>query len=156
MVVRVYALNCRPLCVITCVGGIVGDPPPFIRGGEGGWSFYCVLLPGQNQCTLIRCNNLSAPSSGWCSSSVMCHNVKEVYVGTKTKSCCDDIILDHKEYVIYGQGTSSNLEKHAHQRTCIAPHFLDFNTRQYTTVSEAVKVSVHKEFIIFREFGVAV
>ena len=78
----------------------------------------------------------------------------------------DDIVLGHKEYIIYQNSKSGNFEQSRDKRnvyyhpwkTCIAPYFCDFDPCQHISVPDSVSEklqAVHKAFIL-KEFGVYV
>ena len=109
---------------------------------------------------------------GWYSSSVMFHDVmgaKEGYPGGEDKKPLpplDDIVLGHKEYVVYHNSKTGNFEQSWDKRnvyyhpwmTCTAPHFCDFDATHHITVPDTVSgklLTIHKAFIL-REFGVHV
>ena len=76
----------------------------------------------------------------------------------------DDIVFGHKEYVIFQNQRSGMFEQSRDKRnvyyhpwkTCIAPHFSDFDPKKHIVVLESVKgklLHMHKQFIL-KEFGV--
>lgn len=78
----------------------------------------------------------------------------------------DDIVFGHKEYIIYQNSKSGNFEQSREKRnvyyhpwrTCIAPHFCDFDATRHITVPESVSeklTSIHRAFIL-KEFSVYV
>ena len=60
----------------------------------------------------------------------------------------DDIVLGHKEFVVFQNPNSGIFEQSREKRnvyyhpwlTCIAPHFRDFNPDHHIIISEAMKV----------------
>lgn len=78
----------------------------------------------------------------------------------------NDIVLGHKEYIIYQNSKSENFEQSRDKRnvyyhpwkTCIAPYFCNFDPCQHISVPDSVSEklqAVHKAFIL-KEFGVYV
>lgn len=77
----------------------------------------------------------------------------------------DDIVLGHKEYVLFQNPKSGMFEQSREKRnvyyhpwvTCVAPHFRDFDPGHHITVADAVKLKLlpqHRECLA-REFGIA-
>ena len=75
----------------------------------------------------------------------------------------DDIVLGHKEFVVFQNSRSGLFEQSKDKRnvyyhpwkTCIAPHFSDFDPNRHIIVQESVKeklLRIHKEFLS-NEFG---
>ena len=76
----------------------------------------------------------------------------------------DDIVFGHKEHVIFHNQRSGMFEQSYDKRnvyyhpwkTCIAPHFSDFDPKKHIVIQESVKaklLQVHKDFIL-KEFGI--
>ena len=66
----------------------------------------------------------------------------------------DDIVLGHKEYIIYQKPKSGNLEQSEDKRnvnyhlwrTCIAPHFCNFDATQHITIPDSVTSDCSQSF----------
>ena len=78
----------------------------------------------------------------------------------------DDIVLGHKEYIVYHNSKTGNFEQSREKRnvyyhpwrTCIAPNFCDFDPTQHIIVPDSVRgklLTVYKALIL-REFSVHV
>ena len=78
----------------------------------------------------------------------------------------DDIVFGHKEYVIFHNVCSGMYEQSREKRnvyyhtwkTCIAPHFSDFNPSKHVLISDSVKeklVPAHQA-LIAQEFGLMI
>lgn len=76
----------------------------------------------------------------------------------------DDIVLGHKEFVVFQNPRSGNFEQSREKRnvyyhpwkTCIAPNFSDFRPTEHIAIPDAVKeklLPVHR-YLITKEFGV--
>jgi hypothetical protein len=76
----------------------------------------------------------------------------------------DDVVLGHKEYVLFQNPKSGMFEQSREKRnvyyhpwlTCIAPNFRNFQPSQHITISASVKEQLnrqHKDFL-GKEFGI--
>ncbi len=88
-------------------------------------------------------------------------------VTTRTFCLCLMIIIvfGHKEFVLFQNPQSGKFEQSKERRnvyyhpwkTCIAPHFWDFNTEQHILISQSVcdKLQSEHKLLLHSEFGLA-
>lgn len=99
-----------------------------------------------------------------------------MYNGCKGKICRDvnkkllpppdDIVLGHKEYVVFQNPNSGIFEQTREKRnvyyhpwlTCIAPYFSNFDPRHHIIISDSVKMKLLPQHCecLQREFGISI
>ena len=156
------------------VGGIVSGPPPLIPAefGQSPPRSSSMAPPGC-AATVSPQMRPGVDSPFWLvfifGNVSRCNGCKGRIVRDANKKPLpppDDIILGHKEYIVFHNPRSGNFEQSREQRnvyyhpwrTCIAPHFFNFDAQQHIMITDPVKAkltSMHKDFLL-REFGVVV
>ena len=152
---------------ISSVGGIhttVGSPPPLVPASSVYSPSPVLYSPSLQERPIVDTSFWLLFIFGNISRCNGCKGRISRDINKQLLPPPDDIVLGHKEHVIFQNPNSGMFEQSREKRnvyyhpwrTCIAPHFRDFDPHCHITISDSMKAQLlpeHKE-CLEREFGI--